>query len=474
MMIFSMQTVLLAGAGVALFLLWRAAMPSERWLQLTVAAGLLARAVAGTLLFWISWARLPVARSLQLGNGLWTFAQDALEYTNIANGAAAHGLNAILHADRTAPSVTWIQTLAAGAWLFGGVTSVAVVLNLFCYLAMVAILVRWGRSEPHARTAAAVVIVAVSLTPSLILWSLQPLKDTLFQFLFVAFIALCAWWQRSWTERGPAGRAWRSRAAIAVLMTAVLYMLAGIRWYVAFALLVGVTLFFVAAIVQSAERKAAAAATIVTVAVLTRAFVLSALPYLPPYLLAVLTPSITFAAARTAPSSLLTQVEQAREGFDRQAAATKIVGAPAPVAAPKLVRTPAVAPPVAPRWRTRLLSGLAAIVFPWRLGEWLGLFHIGGGHGMLWFTEIDTAIFDLALVLALLALAVRSAVPWRNPLTWLVLGVTLFLAAPLAYSISNYGTLFRLREMLYLGLLLIPLAVATSRRHDAMTPPRDA
>jgi hypothetical protein len=27
--------------------------------------------------------------------------------------------------------------------------------------------------------------------------------------------------------------------------------------------------------------------------------------------------------------------------------------------------------------------------------------------------------------------------------------------APLAYSISNFGTLFRLREMIYLGLLLI-------------------
>ena len=58
---------------------------------------------------------------------------------------------------------------------------------------------------------------------------------------------------------------------------------------------------------------------------------------------------------------------------------------------------------------------------------------------------------------------------WRNPLTWLVLLTTLLIFGPLAYSISNFGTLFRLREMIYLGLLLIPLTIA-SRRDEQQQP----
>ena len=109
---------------------------------------------------------------------------------------------------------------------------------------------------------------------------------------------------------------------------------------------------------------------------------------------------------------------------------------------------------------TRLLAGAAVLVLPRSVGERLGLFHVGGGRGMLWFTEIDTIVFDVVLLCALLTLVARSSAPWRNPLTWLVLATTLLVGCPLVYSISNFGTLFRLREMVYIGLLLVPLAVA--------------
>jgi hypothetical protein len=55
----------------------------------------------------------------------------------------------------------------------------------------------------------------------------------------------------------------------------------------------------------------------------------------------------------------------------------------------------------------------------------------------------------------------------RNPLTWFVVLLTFLVGGPLVYSITNYGTLFRLREMIFLGLLFIPLAVATSARMRA-------
>jgi hypothetical protein len=118
----------------------------------------------------------------------------------------------------------------------------------------------------------------------------------------------------------------------------------------------------------------------------------------------------------------------------------------------------------------RLVTGAAVVILPRSIGEWLGVFHIGGGRGMLFFTEIDTVIFDAALLLALFAVATRFRVAVRDPLTWFTLLITLLIGIPLLYSISNFGTLFRLREMIYIGLVLTPLAVATavSRQNPAL------
>ncbi|HYU26252.1 MAG TPA: hypothetical protein VEO74_13680, partial [Thermoanaerobaculia bacterium] len=115
----------------------------------------------------------------------------------------------------------------------------------------------------------------------------------------------------------------------------------------------------------------------------------------------------------------------------------------------------------------RFLTGAAVLVLPRSAGEWLGIFHIRGGRGMMWFAELDTIVFDLVLLCALLALAARSSAPWRNPLTWLVLLITLVIGGLLAYSVSNFGTLFRLREMIYVGLFLVPLAVANQAERSA-------
>src|SRR6266498_62409 len=138
MFLFSVQTILLIAAGVGLFRLWRAAVPSERWLTLAVAAGFLARALLGQALFWISWARLPIARSLQRGDGFWVFAQDALWYFPEATRVAHKGPWAIVMYDRGAASVMYEQLLATSIWLFGSAVAVALLINLFCYLGTVA------------------------------------------------------------------------------------------------------------------------------------------------------------------------------------------------------------------------------------------------------------------------------------------------------------------------------------------------
>ena len=201
------HTLLLVVFGIGLGLLWRAAEPPERWLKWIVAAGFLARAVAGQALFWISWARLPILRSLQMADGYWRFAQDSNFYFPQAAAAAEKGFFAIVLYDRGSVSPTYVQLLASMVSLLGRQTSAGVLLNLFCYLGTIALLVRWSRAQPATRTAVAVAIAAISLTPSLVLWSLQPLKDSLFQFLFVAFVVACAMWQRAWLAAPGGARA---------------------------------------------------------------------------------------------------------------------------------------------------------------------------------------------------------------------------------------------------------------------------
>ena len=119
------------------------------------------------------------------------------------------------------------------------------------------------------------------------------------------------------------------------------------------------------------------------------------------------------------------------------------------------------------RHATRFMSGAGAVVLPRTVGQWFGLFRVGGGRGLLWFTEIDTLVFDVVMLFAVVVLAKRFPAALRNPLAWLVVAITLLAGVPLAYTISNFGALFRLREMIYVGLLLTPLAVASAATGDA-------
>ncbi|MGA8808682.1 MAG: hypothetical protein WB973_12470 [Thermoanaerobaculia bacterium] len=602
------QAVLVIAAGGGLFWLWRLAAPSERWLRYVIAAGFLGRALLGQALFWISWARLPLGRSLQNGDGLWFFAADASLYFPSALTAARNGLSAIYVFDPTAASRIYVQTLAVGVWLFGAVASTAVLLNLFFYLGTVALITRWPVRDARSRTAAAIAVTAISLSPAFVLWSLQPLKDTYFQFFFVSFIAGCAAWQRAWAASGR--RLWR--AAIGAFLLISMFGLSSIRWYFGFVLLLAASFFLLLmAFTATRQRPAAVVAAVVLSILLARALVVAAGVYLPTLLIEALNPRTTLDTVRAVPAFLFQDVESARTSFDAAGGDTAIglgsrLRRPASVTATKpalatpaqppisatpvpassnpsdvaeiramidrdvaiwnrgdidalmdiLGRTPdaewpngvsgaggwrsafdycrrrsarlvlsdlringtgAATATVSGRWEmtngvrsrrgvfsaalrrvagdgwkpqritvppppprvaptedrggeiqkpssrsARLVTGAAVLILPRSIGEWLGIFHIGGGRGMLFFTEIDTVIFDAALLLALFAVAGRFRVAVRDPLTWLTFLVTLLIGIPLLYSISNFGTLFRLREMIYIGLVLTPLAVATA------------
>src|SRR5262249_36052193 len=149
-----------------------------------------------------------------------------------------------------------------------------------------AILVRWTRAYPRTRTAAAIAIAAISLSPGIVLWSLSALKEPLFQFLFIAFVAACAAWQRTWM----AGGRWTRPAGIAVLMVILLYGLTGLRWSFGFVLLVAVSLFMFLVAMQAVSRRAAAfVSAAVVIVVLSQSLLASVDGYMPEALRAALT-----------------------------------------------------------------------------------------------------------------------------------------------------------------------------------------
>jgi hypothetical protein len=620
----ALQTIAVVLAGAALFLLLRAALPPERWLRRVIVAGFLGRAVAGQLLFWVSWARVPLLPELQRGGGLWFFGMDGHEYLREASTASANGLEAIAHLSSRYFSVFFVQILAVTTWLFGAVASSALLLNLFCYVASATLLLRWSRREPSARLAVGVAVTFLSVSPSFLLWSLQPLKDALFQLLCVAFVYGCAAWQHGWTTRTP----WRMRTGTAISLLLLLAAISAIRWYVGAALLFATALFLVLTSFRSRERRRIALVCAAALALaLSQIVRFSANRDATPSLAALLTPATTIRTLAHLPPSLARDLALSRDRFNAAGGRTMIeeprrspndadssavvpfavTEAPAHVAAVhalltqyveswngrnaerlidtfddsenvelrasnqqtlrgavaieewcraamsanqsgdtiafsavrvtvlpsgsasadteweslhrgrsttghasfllihrsdgwKILRqvsieraaakssshtaaispgTPrtenATAPSKTPQERKDrrsvrvplLLTGLAACVLPRAVGEQLGVFRIGGGGGMFWLADLDTLLFDLALVFAIGVLVIRRARAFRDPLVWLLLTLTLLLAVPLVYSVSNYGSLFRLRGTLNLCVLLVPVAAAAAREKGA-------
>jgi len=610
-----LQTLATIGEGFALFRLWRAALPPQLWLQRVVAVGFLTRAIAGQLLFWISWARLPLLPQLQAGNGAWFFGVDALGYFANASAASARGLVAIAQMPPSQPAVVYAQVLALATWLFGAVMSTGLLLNLFSYLGCVALLRRW--------THAAVAISVISLSPSFVLWSLQPLKDTVFQLLVVAFVCACAAWQRAWLRAWTSAPPhWRNAGALGALLVLLLAALSGVRWYVAFAMLIAAVPFLLATALRASRRRDVAVAAAIAIALLlSRALLAGGRGQVPQPIVDLLTPATTFAAIANLPSLAGNQLAGARDAFDTMGGRTVIQPprrpSPTPrpltaagdeaqirevveriidgwnrgdaesivslfddapdveiwnggrrtAAGPEEVRelygaiaastegetvtiagvrvaidgaaatascqwqrrsrgqlvggsvtfvlrhrrdrwrvvrqttgtitsppegrtgfspplgrggraeaAPSVASSPAPRTPrrgriARLATGAAAMVLPRVVGEVLGLFHVGGGRGFLWLTDIDTIAFDAALFLSVAVVVRRFRAARRDPLVWMLVAFTLLIGVPLAYAVTNYGTLFRLRQTICLGVILAPAAaIAAGRRRDPEDP----
>lgn len=479
-----------------------------------VLAGFLIRALAGQALFWISYLRLPVARSLQIGNGFWFFAVDGPFYLGYAAELAARGPAAMLLDVRQYPSPFFVQVLSFCAGAFGGVASVAILLNCAAYLLTCTIIARVARPRNN------VVLAAIACSPASILFSLQPLKDTLFTLLIVAMIAAFRRWEESWR----AGRTWAPWARFpgyALAMCAVIYALGGIRWYVA-VIAWGAAAIFLVLIALQAHRKGWAFFTGALLLVLLAQSIRLGVPDLPPSYARLLNPMTVL---QWRPAATQEHIAVVRKGFDSTPGATTVAeghalvqpeAAPAvpasrppstpatttiaesvplvqPDAAPSVPSpppsTPATAtvaeggelaqpdiapvvpassepPPTSPpsvpaKWTSRVITGFAAMFLPRFLGESLGLIRVGGGRGLWIFAEVDTLLFDLVLLYAIVH-CVRALRRGRAKMTaTFVFCALVFVmtAGPMLYTVSNFGTLFRLRLMVYCLAAVLPITL---------------
>jgi hypothetical protein len=383
--------------------------------SLIIAAGFLLRAFAGQALFWISYLRLPIARPLQLGDGLWFFAVDGAFYVQYAQ----HPANILANARY--PSHVFVQVFTLFCTLFGAIASTAILMNCAAYLATCALILRIadrhaGRSRgiwaaagaPHAHPGPSTTLgmtgnftlAAIAFGPAMLLWSTQPLKDTFFFLLIVALIALAAWWAE------------RQSIAIAIGMMIVMYAIAGTRWYFA-AIALGALLIFFA---MTAPKR-----SILLFLALGIAFRFGGSTDIPPLF------------AKNYPASM-------RAGFENTPGATAIKAGPA-----------------AP---TQTVAGAAATFVPRSVAQEANLVRIGGGRGFWLLADLDTVVFSavIAIAIALCVRAIRGGAR-VTPLFVFVALLFVITAAPMIYTVTNFGTLFRLRQMLYLLAALAPITL---------------
>ena len=97
------------------------------------------------------------------------------------------------------------------------------------------------------------------------------------------------------------------------------------------------------------------------------------------------------------------------------------------------------------------------------LAESLGIIRVGGGRGLWLFAEVDTIVFDLVLIYAIVYCTRNLRRGRARATATFVLCVLVFVmtAGPMLYTVNNFGTLFRLRLMAYFLAAILPITLRT-------------
>jgi hypothetical protein len=441
------------GYGCIRAIRWSAAI----WppLRYVLGIGILIRLWAGLALYVISFWNLPILRSLQMGDGFWFLALDARAYFITAAQAAGGA-----PIPPGSPSPTFLEALGWWLWAAGVVPVNAVVFNVALYVAScVAVIGVLRPAESTARHAALIIVGALSFSPVLILLSTQPLKDVFSTFLIVmAGAALAA---LLLTNRFVLLR-WQTILMVSGIALSI-FLMAGVRTYYALFMWGAVAIALAASVPFRPRRFRIrfAGFGVSVLAILWLAFMRGAGPYYGPYgdlvtrTIGIRLPFISPEADKVGielndPPGLGAAADRMvmlREGFVGSGGATNLV-------VEKKVSHGGLDTAIAS------LTGLAAMFLPISLLKQLSIVEFSGGRGFLAVTDIDTLFLDLTLIAVFWLLVTSRRRLTRQNLPYLVfaLGLALIAALPMAYIITNYGTLFRLRLLATLPLFLLLLA----------------
>jgi hypothetical protein len=472
------QTLLATAAGWILWKGWRHLAGRDFAVGWIVGVGLIIRALGSQVLFWVSYLRLPIARQLQDGDGFWKFAIDSHIYFGESWILLGKGWHSLILVNRSLPSPAFLQILAVFLLLFGTVVSVGAFLNLFAYWACCEAVLRLGRLDGPSRRPTLIALAALSFSPSLVLWSTQPLKDALFLSVVALFVVACVQWRKGWL----AGDArWGSLISPFVLFLLTLYVIVGIRWYFGVLMCIASFPFLLVTVVASRRRVVSGIVNALVFLLMLQMVVFIGGPYLPAPVVRFLKGS---AAPRETANDLVTAVEKSRRGFDASGGKSQIQegevlanvdrtikpeGETETEAATGLQAQPAGTVPRSTIGR--IVAGVVAVVVPRFISESLGIIHVGGG-GLWPVVEADTLLFDMLLIVVIFnVVSAASAGGLRDPSFWLVALMTGGIAILLTYTISNFGTLFRHRSMILLGLALLLAVTRVSPPAPANSEP---
>jgi len=432
----------------------------SRFLALVAVAGVLARLTAGTTLFAISYYHWPILQSLQAGNGFWALAPDAAVYYRMAATAAEAGrLFEAVSRQSASPAYVFFLSL----WLRATGLSVlsAVLFNVACYVASVVALVQMTRKRDQASVALAV--LAVSFSPALILCSAQVLKDTFFVFLIVLVCAssrgICRNLPEGWTRRRF------PLAGATVLAALAIGTIGGVRAY--FALFAWGSLALACSVVtcvSSVARRISLVALALTVLmVLWGAFMVGAGPYYPFYrnligkALHLQVPDTAASEGSFVPGdenreAVVATLFWLRRGFVNSRGGTNLDQPDAAGAArPSVLRELA-----------DLGIGLAATFIPISVLQAASVVQFEGGRGFLALTDIDTLFLDISLAaVAIILIRRRAELIGALPELVFFVALTVVCALAIAYVVTNFGTLFRLRLLIAVPLWMWPIVLGS-------------
>lgn len=430
-----------------------------------VALGILARAIAGLALFWVSYLRLPFLTSLQMGDGFWTLMMDARSYYFWAREAIDDGLPVIVP---SAPSPFFTKTLAVWMRIVGVSGAAGLLLNILLYTVTCVLLARAYRPVGRWRDDLPLLVSvgAISLSPLLVIHATQPLKDGLFLLLIVLACVAARWLMQA--IQGSSSM--QAVAAIAGLCVAV-YGLGGIRGYYPVILNGSLTaaLIFLVWLLPTGARVRGTAVGVLALGMMWFAYWQGAGPYFRPSRVERqhIVESLSWvdhqefgARLRLAFSGL----DSAREGFVRAGGDTNIaiVGhhaqrVPEPNTESETADQPSSV--TSSRRLAKMTTGLATEFVPASLLKTLGVVDFSGGRGLLPIADIDTLLTDASL-LAILTLVYRRRRDIDHPTFvcfCLVLGVATTVL--LGYVVTNLGTLFRMRYLAAAPFWMLALAL---------------